>query len=62
MPKPDYDSDWKTLQRMPSMNLYYELEHGLGSVPLLVDVQVLVDGYTFQALGEFVLLKTHSII
>ncbi|XP_053376340.1 uncharacterized protein LOC123534398 isoform X2 [Mercenaria mercenaria] len=48
--KADYDSDWISLFRN-GHEWYLELEHGLDKAPVLVDVQVDVDGYVFHAIG-----------
>ncbi|XP_053376343.1 uncharacterized protein LOC128547456 isoform X2 [Mercenaria mercenaria] len=50
LPKADYDSDWVPI-RKGGHNWYLELEHGLRTVPMLVDVQVEVSGYVFHAIG-----------
>ncbi|XP_045172150.2 uncharacterized protein LOC123534127 [Mercenaria mercenaria] len=50
LPKADYDSDWISLIRN-KYKWYLELEHGLDTAPVLVDVQVDVDGYVFHAIG-----------
>ncbi|XP_060569304.1 uncharacterized protein LOC132727745 isoform X3 [Ruditapes philippinarum] len=51
LPTADYDSDWTILHRTgPKWHL--EFEHGLGTVPVIVDVQVEVDNVIFHAIGQ----------
>jgi len=58
MVRPQYDSGWLNIQSDTSISQTTKfLAHGLGEVPLLVDVQVeAIDGpnlgYIFQATGN----------
>jgi hypothetical protein len=51
LPTADYDSDWTILYRTGS-KWHLEFEHGLGAVPVIVDVQVEVDNLIFHAIGK----------
>ena len=51
LPKADYDSEWTVIAR-GGPKWYLEFEHGLGTVPIIVDVQVEVNNYIIHAIGK----------